>query len=161
MNKDLTMPCATVMAMVCGMLLLLPCSQVHADRIYKSIDAQGHVTYSSTPSADAVQTESIVITSEYDPTTSKAHEAMIDEIQALADQLEQDRIQREQARAMARRNIEEEAAKQAPTSMQPVIEYYPVYPLGFMRQPRLRPPRHPPRRSRPPPVQQTIPDTDQ
>jgi hypothetical protein len=149
---------------VVGGLMLLPINGVHATRVYKSIDAKGHVTYSSSPQIDAIETERIDVSTDYDAGTSTAHQAIIDEIRAAATQLEEDRKQREQARETARNRVQEsEAKKQAATPAQPVINYYPVNPLGFVRPHRPRPPRHRPPHPVSPrgqhPAQQT--DSDQ
>lgn len=144
-SMDTTSGRVRALAAMCafGGLMLLSSNNVHAVRIYKSIDAQGHVTYSSTPQIDAVQSERIDVTSDYDAGTSTAHKAIIDEIRAAAAQLEEDRKQREQARETARNKVQEaEATKQAATPAQPVINYYPVNPWVGVRPYRPRPPRH-------------------
>jgi|GEM_PF-1986796 len=150
-------------ALLVGVLLLLPIHNVHATRVYKSIDAEGNVTYSSTPQTDAVETEKIDVPTDYDAETSSAHKAIIDEIREAATQLAEDRKQREQERETARIQAQEaEEPKQAATAVQPVINYYPVNPLGLVHPHRPRPPRHhpPPRPPRwQPPVLE--PDLDQ
>lgn len=143
MNKDAASARVFAPALLAGVFMLLPISHIHATRIYKSIDAEGHVTYSSTPQTNAVATEKIDIPTEYDPGTNTAHKAIIDEIRAAAAQLEEDRKQREQARETARIQVQEaEGPKQAATAEQPVINYYPVNPPGYFRPYRPRPPRH-------------------
>ena len=146
-------------ALLVGVLMLLPINHVHATRVYKSIDAEGNVTYSSTPPTDAVETEKIDVPTDYDAGTSTAHKTMIDEIRAAATQLEADRKQRERARETARIQVQEaEETKQGATPAQPVINYYPVNPLGFVHPHRPRPPRHHPPHPGPPLRQ---PDSDQ
>jgi hypothetical protein len=130
---------------VIAVLILLAGGQVQAARIYKSIDAQGHITYSSTPPKEAVQTQMLDIAPDYDAGNVTAHAAMMEEIRALADQLQQDRKQREQAR---RQNQEDAAQTETPSPPQTVIEYYPVYPPRLLRPPRLQPRRHSPRHPR-------------
>ena len=132
------------------MITLYVASYAQADRIYKSIDAAGNVTYSAIPPEDAVQIQSIIVpvTDASDSTTADA--LIIDQIRAAADELEQDRKQREAEREMARKDLQaEEAAKQAQKPPEPVIYYYPVYPPIYNHPGRPRPPHphQPPPRS--------------
>jgi hypothetical protein len=130
----------------CGGLLLLVGGHAHAARIYKSVDAAGHVTYSSVPPANAIQTETLELSSGQDAGTSEAHQAIFDEIRAVAAQLEDDRKQRELAREAARSKAQGDAVnKPVPTPAQTVIYTRPLYPFGFMRFHRPRSHRHPPR----------------
>lgn len=133
-----------------GMLLLISVGHAHSTPIYKSTDAMGNVTYSATPPADAVQFERVEVTSEDDFASSAAHEAIIDEIRATAELLEAERKQRELAREAARiKEQESDASGQVSLPPQPVIQYYPVYPLQFAPRHRPRLHRRPPDRHRP------------
>jgi hypothetical protein len=139
-------------------LLLLCCSHAHATRIYKSIDAEGNVTYSATPPAEAVQTETMQVTTEHDAGSGTAHDAIVDEIRATAAQLEKDRKQREQARDLVRAKEEKADAAEPESAPPPIIRYYPVYPMGFLQRQHSHPHRHPRTHQRSPHVP---PDSDQ
>lgn len=141
----------------CAGIMQLSLGPAYATPIYKSVDAMGNVTYSATPPVDAVQSERMAVSGEEDVDSSAAHAAIIDEIRATAALLEADRKQREQARETARvKQQHDEDSKQESLPPQPIIQYYPVYPL------RLRPPhrsglhRHPTRRLSP--EQQAVPE---
>jgi len=145
------------------MLTLLVSSDAQAVRIYKSIDAAGNVTYSSTPPDDASQIEKIIVPAESDADANTADNIIIDQIRAAADELEQDRKLREAERETARKNVlAEEAVNQAKKPPEPVIQYYPVYPPGYFRPERRRPshshqpPPRPPRSH--PPEEKPLPE---
>jgi hypothetical protein len=138
---------------VCLGLVLLVSGQAHAKRIYKSVDAEGNITYSSTPPENARQIEKLDISGSYQPDSSASTSTAYDEIKAAADELEKDRKQREKERENARiKQQQQEANKQA---QQPVVEhryYYPAIPLYHHHhrrhptRPIHRPrPHHPPR----------------
>ncbi|MBI1422283.1 MAG: DUF4124 domain-containing protein [Gammaproteobacteria bacterium] len=131
---------AATLCVLAGALFLLV-GEANATRIYKSIDAAGHVTYSATPPADAVQTETMQVSGEYDIDSSSAHDAIMEDIRKTAAQLEQDRKQREQARDDARADEAEPPAASPPQPT--VIQYYPVYPPRNFYPHRPHPPRHP------------------
>ena len=131
---------STTLCVFAGALFLIA-GEANATRIYKSIDTEGHVTYSATRPADAVQTETLQITGEYDVDSSAAHDAIMEDIRKAAAQLEQDRKQREQARDEARADDAETPAPVPP--QQTVIQYYPAYPLRGLYPHRPHLPRHP------------------
>jgi hypothetical protein len=130
---------------------MLYANSVLADRIYKSIDAAGNVTYSSHPPKDAVNIEKIEVPTNYDvaPDARSNFEAIKD----TADAFESERKQREAERKAAQEK--EEAAAREAEKAQPVekeIHYYPVYPPnyypGHSHQPR---PHHPKPKPQPKP----------
>jgi hypothetical protein len=126
----------------------------HADAtgIYKSVDADGKVTYSARPPSDAVTIEKITITPDYSITPSADTMANIDAIKQTADQLEKERKQREQERKDKLKQTEEAAKKQTTSPVESEIRYYPVYPFYFYpgRPPLWRPHRPRPTSSQPP-----------
>ena len=124
----------------------------HASRIYKSIDADGNVTYSSTPPPDAVQIEKMQVPINFDIDSPPKDTTMLDEIKATAEQLEADRKQRQEEREAVRKKAEE-ASKPAEKPPAPEIHYYPMYPIYYYPYPgRPRPPRPPHPHPRPPPL---------
>jgi hypothetical protein len=134
-----------------GLILLLP-DHSYAKRIYKSIDEEGNVTYSASPPENARQIEKLFIPESSQSGAVSANTSH-DEIRAAAEELEEDRKQREQERENARIKAEEQEARQQ--AQQPVVEhhhYYPVVPLYHHRHHRPRPARHPrhPPEHRPP-----------
>lgn len=141
--------------LLAGALLLT--QPAHATGIYKSVDADGHVTYSSRPPSEAIHVEKITITPDYAVTPGADTQANLDAIKQTADQLEQERKQREQERKAAQQQAEEEASQQTEAPPETVIHYYPVFPFRlYPRRPypwRLHPPRsRPPHSRRPDPT---------
>jgi hypothetical protein len=138
---------------VCAGLVLLVPDQAQANRIYKSVDAEGNVTYSSSPPEDARRVEKMDISKSFQPDSSVSKNSTYDEIKAAADELEKDRKQRETQRENARiKQEQQEASKQA---QQPIVEhryYYPIVPLYHHHHHRPRPSRraHHPPQTRPP-----------
>ena len=129
------------------MLCALNCSYAcfaHATRIYKSIDADGNITYSSVPPTDAKHIEKMHVPSNFDVGAESKDSTKLDSIKAAAEQLEADRKQREQEREEARKKLAEQETKK-PTEVPPEreIHYYPVYPPYYYPYPgRPRPPRY-------------------
>ena len=130
-----------------GALMLT--QHAYATRIYKSVDANGNVTYSSRPPSDAVTIEKITLTRDYDVTPDTDTLANIDAIKQTADKLEQERMQREKKRKEAQAEAEKQAKKQTNTPPETVIRYYPVYPFYYYPG-KPYPPRPHPHRPRPP-----------
>ena len=139
----------TITFVVC-LLMLFVISNVYATRIYKSIDAYGNVTYSSTPPDDAARTERIDIPSNFAPGINIEDNTTIDQYRDVAEELETDRKQREDEREAARKKLQEEEAKrEADKPPEPVIRYYPIYlPRHYRRHDRPRKPRRHPRQPR-------------
>jgi len=123
------------------LILSLPAKMTFAERIYKSIDEHGDVTYSATPPKDAVVIKKMSIPNNFEVTGSADSSANFDAIRETADQFEAERIQREQARKAAREKEEAEekqrAEKEKPVAPEKEIHYIPVYP------PYYHPGRHP------------------
>ena len=135
---------------VSGMLILT--SNTQATRIYKSIDADGNVTYSSTPPDDATQIQRIDLPPAPVAEPDTGGNSIIEKIKAAAHELENDRKQREQEREAARKALAEEETKQPPAEpAESTIHYYPAFPPYYRHPGKPRPP-HPPRyRPRPHP----------
>lgn len=93
-------------------------SMAGAETVYKSVDAEGHVTYSSSPPADGEVVDSATI-----PTASTAGSGDSDgDSRSMTDQLEADRLQREQTRAadqaLKKQRAQTEAEPQVVTQAQ-------------------------------------------
>ena len=132
---------------VCLGLVLLVSGQTHAKRIYKSVDAEGNVTYSSKPAEDAKHIERIYIRQDYYSDVSDSTNTTHEDIKAAAEELEKDRKQRSKDRETAR--LKQEKQEAPIQAKQPVVErryYYPLVPLYHYH----RHPRHPARPIRPP-----------
>lgn len=154
--------CSTQVLCAIVLLLLTPAS--HASRIYKSINADGSITYSSRPPDDAVSIEEITLPSDFDMTHEAETRANFEAIKKAADQLENERKQREQKRQAERKQAAEESGKPDKEPPATIIQYYPVFPYYYppyrpvplrpyhpYHPPRLKPPpRHPPESNLPP-----------
>jgi len=129
-----------------GMICLLASTLLHAEDVYKYLDAQGNVTYSASPPPIPLSFEIIHISDE--PESVGDHAATIDEIRDMAAQLEKDRKQREEARAAARQAQEQESETRETTESPGQIYFYPVYPPAFTHRhvPTPSHPHHSPRR---------------
>jgi len=142
------------------MLLLFKTSHVLAGPVYKSVDAEGNVTYSSTPPKEATQSEKMNITSKGHSSSAKQDNTNIEQIKNLAGEMEKDRKQRQDDRTAADKKREEAQAKkaaedakrQAENQPEPEVRYYPVYVPR-----RYRPGHHPNRPNRPRPEPRTQP----
>jgi len=77
-----------------GMVALLLATPAIAQTVYKSVDGQGNVTYSSEPPPDAVQVEVEPI-KRTAPADAKRGKQELERVQGLADELEGDRKARE------------------------------------------------------------------
>jgi tRNA A37 threonylcarbamoyladenosine modification protein TsaB len=134
-----------------SLTLLLLAGHVPATPIYKSIDADGNVTYSSQPPREAVTVEKMILNQDDVVTPSAQSQANMDAIKQTADQLEMQRKQREQERQAAREKADAQAQDQAKPPPETVIYYYPVFPFYYYPGP-FTPRPHPPRpRPRHPP----------
>lgn len=135
---------------VSGMLILT--GNTHATRIYKSTDADGNVTYSSTPPDDAAQIERINLPPVPVAKPDSGGNSIIEKISAAARELENDRKQREQEREAARKALVEEETKQSPAEpAQSTIHYYPAFPPFYRHPGKPRPPHSPRYRPHPHP----------
>jgi len=112
-----------------------------AEKIYKSIDKEGNVTYSTTPPPDAVGSEEIA--RPVAPTEEQVREAEERSRQTyeLAGELERDRVQRE--KEQAQREADERARNAVPAApvYVPVPVPYPYYEHPLVQYPPARPAR--------------------
>lgn len=126
-------------------------SAVLAQPVYKSVDKDGNVTYSSTPPEEAKHVEDTGIVSR--PTPEAGADDDIGHIKRTADELEQDRKARETKRKQQKTAAEaEEKAKQPAKKTEikrhrPIIQQ-PIPPTGSKPD---RPPPSPPPVIMPPP----------
>lgn len=96
---------------VAGLLTALP---VAAQQVYKSVDANGNVTYSSTPPPDARAAEPVDLPPTPPAAEIEAAQQREKSLQELGDQLSQERQELEAKRAEERKAVREEAALQQP-----------------------------------------------
>jgi hypothetical protein len=138
--------------------LLIAAHAAAQQTVYKSIDANGNVTYSSTPPPDAARAEAIELTPSPAPTEIEAAQQRAQALQELGDQASSEREERSAQLAEARQAAREEAARQQPAEPPSQAASYggygwgfPIYPgyqPGYLR-PGVRPPW--PERPAPPP----------
>ncbi len=117
-------------ALIVCSLTLSPINHTLAGQVYKSVDIDGNVTYSSIPPQDAIQTERVNISVKASPNTQD--NSNIERIKHLAEKLEKDRIQRRDDRTAAREKRDSaRAKKKAEQAKKQAVEtpdrYYPVY----------------------------------
>jgi len=148
-------------------LSLLYCLPGFAATVYKSIDANGVVSYSDTRPAEDTVVETLVI-DEQSPAATEQAQQRLQDMRETTDRMVADRMAREKHRAELRQL---EAQTNTQQSSEDIPDYYdtsPIYP-GYYGYPAQRPwrpsyhPRpehpiaHPPLR---PPVIQPRPDYD-
>ncbi len=132
------------------LLLMLLCSgAAHATTVYKSVDAEGRVTFSDQPPTETTLVEIL----EYrvpDTEPSALDTARLQAMRETTDRMAADRREREAARARVRAD----AAAARAASTPPTYEYYgqagyyPAWPV--FGRPIVRPPYHRPPHGRPP-----------
>jgi hypothetical protein len=138
------------LALITGISIFVS-STVLAQPVYKSVDKDGNVTYSSTPPEEAKHVEDTGIVSR--PTPEAGADDDIERIKRTADELEQDRKARETTREKQKAAAEaEEKAKQPVKKTEikrhrPIIQQ-PIPPTGSKPD---RPPPVPPPAVIPPP----------
>jgi hypothetical protein len=125
---------------------LLYCSSAMAATIYKSVDANGVVSYSDTKPEHEVLVETIEIAVQQ-PASGELTQQRLQDMRETTDRMAADRMARERHRAEMRQLEAQTAAREAEQDMpeysdSPVTYggYYP-YPV---QQPWLRPPHHRP-----------------
>lgn len=148
---------------VLALAFVLPFAAFGADRVYRSVDEEGRVTYSSQPPKDAVEVEGMDVGPEPSAQTTEEARARVKEIEQRTDAQFQAMMERRRLEAQARREAREEAERrrlerEAADRQRRIDEsldrlaierpYYRRYPLDW-RWP-YRPPRpihrnHPPR----------------
>ena len=129
--------------------LLIAASAAAQQAVYKSIDANGNVTYSSTPPPDAARAEAVELTPPPAPTEIEAAQQRAQALQELGDQAYREREERSAELAESRRAAREEAARQQSAEPPPEaanyggygwgLPAYPGYPPGYL-PPGVRPP---------------------
>ena len=135
-----------------AVLLLIGLGTAMADKIYKSVDAEGNVTYSSEPPDDSVNVERIRVAPSPGEEQLRAAQERERRISESANTLADQREQREEARRKADREAAERRAAEA--QRQPTYEerrrdrYYYGYPGLWYPIPPLHPgqPGRPPHR---------------
>lgn len=132
-------------ALLLGLALAVGGGAAMATTVYKSVDAEGRITFSDQPPP----AEQLVEILDYDvPQARRSAEdtERLEQMRETTDRMAADRREREAARAKAR---SEAAAARAAPYPEYVAEryYYPGYPL--LRRPVVRPPHRPPH-GRPP-----------
>jgi Domain of unknown function (DUF4124) len=141
-------------------LLLLCCLPSFAATVYKSIDANGVVTYSDSPPADDVMVETLVFDELTVPAAENERQRLQD-MRETTDRMIADRMAREKHRAEVRKLAAEAQAQsrqQQPPAEDDSVTFYPGYYGGYpIHRPwwppnhlRPRPPLLPPVVERPP-----------
>jgi hypothetical protein len=126
------------MTRILGTIFLLFCLPCAAATIYKSVDAQGRVTYSDQLPVDTTVVDILEFT-ETAPTRAVDDAARLAEMRETTDRMAADRREREATRARAREN--RIATQTVLVQQEPY--YYPVY--GRRRHHSIiRPPLHRP-----------------
>lgn len=148
---------------LCGLLamvlLLSGGGALQAATVYKTVDDNGVVSYSDTPPAEGVVTETLVIDVQ-DPQLTETEQQRIEDMRATTDRMVADREAREKHRAELREQQAERQRAAQPdyvvVESDPYPFYYP-YPVrrpGWNRprpgHPIARPPLRPPGHVRPP-----------
>ncbi len=152
MSKPVNKITMVIFLFVVCILTLIKENMVLARQVYKSVDAEGNVTYSSTPPKEAVQTERMSVSGKGNATYINQNNDNIEKMKNLAGEMEKERMQRRDDRSAANKKREEERAKRdaeeakkrAENPPEPEIRYYPVYiprrhPPGRPNRPRPEP----------------------
>jgi hypothetical protein len=142
--------------------LLIAANAAAQQAVYKSIDANGNVTYSSTPPPDAARAVAIELTAPPAPTEIEAAQQRAQALQELGDQASREREERSAALAGARQAAQEEAARQQSAEPPPEAANYGGYGWGFPAYPRYPPGVRPPwpERPAPPPARSPMTQPD-
>jgi len=127
-------------------LSLLGCGPAVAATIYKSVDANGVVTFSDTKPEHDVLVETMVIEVQ-EPPPSELTQQRLQDMRETTNRMAADRMAREKHRAQMRQLEAQRAEQESP---QELIEYYdsPVVYTGYSPYPARRPWR-PPNHHRP------------
>ena len=125
---------------------LLCCSSAMAATIYKSVDANGVVSYSDTKPENEVLVETIEIEVQQ-PQSSELTEQRLQDMRETTDRMVADRMARERHRAEMReldaQTAAQRAAQDIPDHYDSPVTYGGYYPYPVQR-PWLRPPHHRP-----------------
>lgn len=122
-------------------LCLLCCAPAITATIYKTVDANGVVSFSDTKPENEVLLETVVIEVQ-EPQSSEAAQQRLEDMRETTDRMVADRMARERHRAEMRQ-LDAQSAPQAPP--QDLSDYYasPVVYSGYQTFPVRRPWRHP------------------
>jgi hypothetical protein len=136
--------------LVSGIFIFL-LSTVLAQPVYKSVDKDGNVTYSSTPPEEAHHVEDTGIVSR--PTPEAGAENDVERIKRTADELEQDRKARENKRKQQKASAEAEKKAKQPVQKTEIKRHRPIIqqPMPPTGSKPDRPPPVPPPTVIPPP----------
>ena len=111
-------------------------NSVYASQVYKSVDAEGNISYSYTPPKEAIQTEKMNVPVTAKPVEMTPQKSNIEQMKELADEMEKERIQRKDDRAAVRKKqdealdkkqAEEEKKQAEKKAAEQQNRYYPVY----------------------------------
>jgi hypothetical protein len=143
-------PRSAILSAAClGLLVLQLAAPTLAATVYKTVGANGVVTYSDTPPAEAVEVETLEIDARAPELSDSAHE-QLEAMRETTDRMVADRQQREKHRAEMRKlQIESESRSQvidysAPAGNNGIYSGYYPYPVYRPRGGGYRPrPGHP------------------
>lgn len=125
--------------------LMAPLSSF-AVTVYKSVDADGNVSYSDTPPADGRSAESIQIT-EYATGLSAEDMIRLQSMRETTDRMRDDRLAREEQRAQEQAYLPAALPDYAPGDESQTSDTRYLLPVYYPRHPRWRPPYVPPERT--------------
>jgi len=117
-----------------------------AATVYKTVDADGHVSYSDQPPKAGAEAERIEIPA-YQPARSEEDAARVDAMREVTERMREDRLERERVRAEAAARqyypppAEQRSERRDSDYWVPL--YYPLYPRWPHRPPVARPPLRP------------------
>ncbi len=120
------------------MFLLLMSSLARGEIIYKSIDAEGRVSFGDDPRPGAVQVEEIRLEPVLAANVPTTDSDQLELIAATADRLKQDRIEREARRDLSQQEADSAVAYQPQTVYRPPVYYRPApyYPRNYRHRTR-------------------------
>jgi Skp family chaperone for outer membrane proteins len=128
------------------LLAVLVWQPAHAEQVYKWVDSEGRVTYSSTPPPDGAKAETVAKPLQPSPEEIQQSEERVKREEAQARELEKQRLEHEAAER--EKEAEEARLRALQTPAPPVIIEKPVYvpqpmpyPPAMAPPPQERPPR--------------------
>ena len=133
-------------AIITASIFVLGMSVGYSDTIYKSIDEQGNVTYSSTPPDNAVKTKNIKLPKSQTDSASGDQQRRQQNMQEVTDDLAKSRAEREKQRAEQQAKSAEKKKEQQKLDSDRDSDRRDVYgyPPNITRPPiRPRPPSGP------------------
>ena len=108
----------------------------NASPVYKSVDADGNITYSTIPPKDATDIEKMNVSGTGQSGTQNQANSNIEQMKDLAEELEKDRLQlqgdreaanKKREESQAKKQVEEDREKAEQKAAEPQEHYYPVY----------------------------------